>query len=90
MKKLSDLDIKNIINNMDFESNSLNKVNKDLSLTKYQITVLEKFNIKYKDALNLSEIIYMANEVYNENLDEELDLVLEELSERNYYENTNK
>ena len=90
MKKLSDLDIKSIINNMDFESNSLKKVNKDLNLTKYQITVLEKFNIEYKTALNLSEIIYLANEVYNENLDEELDLVLEELSERNYYENTNK
>ncbi len=90
MKKISDLDIKNIINNMDFESNSLKKINNNLNLTKYQITVLDKFNIDYKNASSLSEIIYLTNEVYNETLDEELDLILNELSERNYYENTNK
>lgn len=90
MKKISDLDIKNIINNMDFESNYLKKINNNLNLTKYQITVLDKFNIDYKNASSLSEIIYLTNEVYNETLDEELDLILNELSERNYYENTNK
>lgn len=90
MKKISDLDIKNIINNMDFESNSLKKINNNLNLTKYQITVLDKFNIDYKNASSLNEIIYLTNEVYNETLDEELDLILNELSERNYYENTNK
>ena len=90
MKKISDLDIKNIINNMDFESNYLKKINNNLNLTKYQMTVLDKFNIDYKNASSLSEIIYLTNEVYNETLDEELDLILNELSERNYYENTNK
>ena len=90
MKKISDLDIKNIINNMDFESNSLKKINNNLNLTKYQMTVLDKFNIDYKNASSLNEIIYLTNEVYNETLDEELDLILNELSERNYYENTNK
>lgn len=90
MKKLNDLDIKSIINNMDFDSNSLEKINDNLNLTKYQITVLDKFNINYKNITSLGEIIYLVNEVYNETLDEELDLILEELSERNYYENTNK
>lgn len=90
MKKISDLDIKNIINNMDFESNYLKKINNNLNLTKYQMTVLDKFNIDYKNASSLNEIIYLTNEVYNETLDEELDLILNELSERNYYENTNK
>lgn len=46
--------------------------------------------IDYKNATSLNNLIYLINEAYEETLDEELEIILDEISERNYYENTNK
>ena len=59
-------------------------------LTNYQIEVLKRFDIIPENYTSLSNIICDAEEVYEETLDEELDNILSELQERNYYENTNK
>ena len=75
---------------IDFDKNKLKKVNDKLLLTNYQIEVLKRNGIEPSNYSSLKEIIFDAEEVYEETLDEELDLVLSELSERNYYENTNK
>ena len=82
--------IKELLDSIDFNKNKLTKVNDKLMLTNYQIEVLKRFDITPENYSSLSGIICDAEEVYEETLDEELDNILSELQERNYYENTNK
>jgi len=83
-------DINKLVSNLDFKKNMLTQVNDKISLTNYQIEVLKRNDIDINNCSSLREIIYLAEEAYEETLDEELDLILGEISERNYYENTNK
>lgn len=82
--------IKELLDSIDFNKNKLTKVNDKLMLTNYQIEVLKRFDIIPENYTSLYSIICDAEEVYEETLDEELDNILSELQERNYYENTNK
>ena len=82
--------IDKLVSELDFKRNKLTKVNDKLILTNYQIDVLRRNDINIDDCSSLREIIYLAEEAYEDTLDEELELILNELSERNYYENTNK
>ena len=88
--KDSTYNIDELVSNLDFESNMLKTVNEKLSLTNYQIEVLKRNDINPENYSSLREIIYLAEDAYEDTLDEELELVLDQLSERNYYENTNK
>ena len=82
--------IKELLDSIDFNKNKLTRVNDKLMLTNYQIEVLKRFDITPENYSSLSSIICDVEEVYEETLDEELDNILSELQERNYYENTNK
>ena len=87
---MKDYNLNDLLNNIDFESNRLVKINNKLYLTNYQIEILNKYNIDYKSLGNLSSIIYVAEEILEEDDYEDLDEIIRELSERNYYENTKK
>lgn len=87
---MKDYNLNDLLNNIDFESNRLVKINNKLYLTNYQIEILNKYNIDYKSLGYLSSIIYVAEEILEEDDYEDLDEVIRELAERNYYENTNK
>ena len=87
---MKDYNLNDLLNNIDFNKNKLVKVNEKLYLTNYQIEVLNKYNIDYKSLGNLSSIIYVAEEILEEDDYEDLDEIIKELAERNYYENTNK
>ena len=87
---MKDYNLNDLLNNIDFESNRLVKINNKLYLTNYQIEILNKYNIDYKSLGNLSSIIYVAEEILEEDNYEDLDEIIRELAERNYYENTNK
>lgn len=87
---MKDYNLNDLLNNIDFECNRLVKINNKLYLTNYQIEILNKYNIDYKSLGNLSSIIYVAEEILEEDDYEDLDEIIKELAERNYYENTNK
>lgn len=87
---MKDYNLNDLLNNIDFESNRLVKVNNKLYLTNYQIEILNKYNIDYESLGNLSSIIYVAEEILEEDDYEDLDEIIRDLAERNYYENTNK
>lgn len=87
---MKDYNLNDLLNDIDFESNRLVKINNKLYLTNYQIEILNKYNIDYKSLGNLSSIIYVAEEILEEDDYEDLDEIIRELAERNYYENTNK
>ena len=61
-----------------------------LLLTDKQVNVLEKYEINYKNIRNMNELIYEIEDILNQDYYEDLDLVSKELSEYNYYNNTNK
>lgn len=87
---MKDYNLNELLNDIDFESNKLVKISDKLYLTNYQIEILNKYNINYKELGSLSSIIFMAEEILEEDDYEDLDEIIKELSERNYYENTNK
>ena len=82
--------IESLLNDINIEQYKTQKVNDYITLTNYQIEVLKRFDIDPSLYTKLKDIIYVAEEIYEETLDEDLNIVLDELSERNYYENTNK
>ena len=86
---MKEYNINELLNDIDFNKNKLVKVNEKLYLTNYQIEVLNKYEIDFKN-LNLSSIIFLGEEILEEDDYEDLDEVIRELAERNYYENTNK
>ena len=79
--------------NETIKNNTLNKVN-NIYLSNKQISVLEKYKIDYKNVVDISELIYkieayIEDSYYNDELDDLENLSIE-LSEFNYYYNTNK
>ncbi len=85
-------DINNEINNI-INNNKLNYIN-SFYLSNKEIEVLKKYNIDYKNSINLKEIIYKLSELIDSDIDEEeyneIDQILESISTRDYYQNTNK
>lgn len=87
-----EFDIDKIVSEMDFHSNSLNTISKDVMLTNKEIEVLNKYKIDYKKCSNLGEILFEIETVINDEVLEEDDLeyISQSIAERNYYQNTNK
>lgn len=84
-------DIDDIVSNIDFNSNSFQNVN-GMMLTNHEIEVLDRYKIPYKKCNNLKEIIFEIEEILDDMdiVDEDLDYISSTISERDYYQNTNK
>ena len=84
-------EINEILNNMNFNDNKLVKINNNLFLTNNQINILKRYNIDYETSSSLRDLMIKIENIldYEEDIDE-LEILLENLSERNYYENTKK
>ncbi len=84
-------EIKNILNNIDFNNNKLIKINNNLYLTNNQIDILKRYKIDYETSNSLRDLMIKIENIldYEEEIPELIDL-LDKLSERNYYEFTNK
>ena len=88
---MTDNDIKEIANSIDFVSNSLNVCSNGLMLTNYEIEILNKYNIDYNKTTSLKEILFLVEEILNEdNSLDDLENISLSISERDYYMNTNK
>ena len=81
--------IDDLIGNVDFEANMRQPVNDSLDLTAYQIEVLKRYQIDY-NVTSLKDLIYLISQALEENNDEELEFIASEITQRDYYENTNK
>lgn len=89
---MEDYNIDELVNNIDFHSNKFNDIGNGILLTNKEIEVLDRYNIPYKNCSSLKDIIFEVEEVIAdmEIVDEELDEVSASISERDYYQNTNK
>lgn len=87
-----DYDISELVSEIDFNSSKLVQVSSNILLTNREIEVLNRYNINYKSCNSLKEIIFMIEDILDDMdiVDEDLDLISESISERDYYQNTNK
>lgn len=83
-------EIKKILNEIDFDNNKLQKINDNLYLTNNQIEILKKYNIDYEISTSLRDLMIKIENILDYEDIEELETLLTTLTERNYYENTNK
>ena len=80
---------KDVITSM--QNNFHETLKNGLVLTRYQMEVLDKYKIDYNSMGSISELIYEIDEALEEcDYPDDLDIVSSELSEYNYYNNTNK
>ncbi len=75
---------------INFDKNMHTKRENNMYLSDNQIEILRKYNINYSDYNNIEELIYKIESILNQDYNEELDRISSELSEYNYYNNTNK
>ena len=59
-------------------------------LSDYQINVLNRCGLNYKNYNNIRDLLFDIEEVLFDNYDEELDLVSNQISEFIYYSDTKK
>ena len=85
-------DIETLVNEA-INNNSLVRINDKLYLKKYQIEVLDYYHIDYKKCGTVSEILFLIDEIIeNDEVEDQdaLEEVAQSLQEFNYYHNTNK
>ena len=88
---MEEYDIESLVSNIDFKSNELNNVN-GLLLTNREIEVLDRYKIPYKNCHDLKQVLYEIEKVISDMdiVDDDLDYISSTISERDYYQNTNK
>lgn len=72
------------------DDNKLIKINSNLYLTNYQINILNNNNIDYETSNSIRDLMVKIENIIDYEDNEELELLLDNLSERDYYENVNK
>lgn len=85
---MEEFDIESLVNDIDFEKNSLEYINGEIVLTKREIEVLESLDINYKNYTSMSSLINDLEEASDD--DPEIEEILKDMSDRNYYLNVNK
>jgi hypothetical protein len=87
-----DYDIDKIVGEMDFHSNEIQTVGKNLMLTNHEIEVLDRYKIDYLKCNSLKEILFEIEDIIGDMdiVEDDLDSISQSISERDYYQNTNK
>ena len=86
-----EFDIDRLVGEIDFEANKFNNII-GLMLTNREVEVLDRYNINYKSCTTLKEIIFQIEDLIQDMdiVEEDLDYISGTISERDYYQNTNK
>lgn len=90
--KDKEVSIEEIINDLDLENNFHKHRGGDIYLSNYQIDILKRNSFDVDKYNSLNSLIFDIESYLDENVDvdEELDNLLNDLSEMNYYMNTKK
>ena len=85
---MEEFDIESLVNDIDFEKNSIEYINGEVVLTKREIELLVSLDINYQGYTSMSSLISAIEEASED--DPEIEEILKDMSDRNYYLNTNK
>ena len=91
--ELTNDEIEELVGLKETDKNMLKARKNGLLLTDNQVATLERYNIDVGKVGSMSELIYLVEQANEGTYDDEyseLDYLAEELSARNYYENTRK
>lgn len=90
--KLDDLDLDSLLDEKKLETGFLKNYNGVL-LSDNHINILNKYNIDFKKYNSVNQLLYEIEDVLNDSYGmdiEDLEWVSMDISERNYYQNTQK
>ena len=85
---MEDFDIESFVKEINFEENSIAYIKNDIVLTEKEVKILKELDINYESYTSMSSLIIALDEYVDD--DPELEEVLKDMSDRNYYMNTNK
>ena len=85
---MEEFDIESLVNDIDFEKNSIEYIKGEIVLTKREIDLLKDLEINYQGYTSMASLISAIEEVVED--DPEIEEILKDMSDRNYYLNTNK
>ena len=85
---MEEFDIESLVKDIDFDSNSIAYIKNDIVLTKKEIDVLKNLEIPYESYTSMASLIIALDDVIDD--DPELEEMLKDMSDRNYYMNTKK
>ena len=86
---MEEYDIENLVNDIDCEKNSINYINGEIVLTNREVELLNDLEIDYKAYTSMSSLINAIEDAIDDE-DPEIEEILKDMSDRNYYLNTNK
>lgn len=73
------------------KNNFVKNIKNDIFLSDDDIKILEKYEIEYLNYSNMKELMFLLEDIINNNyVDSDLEELLIKLSEYNYYFRTNK
>lgn len=78
------------INSFNYKGLLHNNVGNEIYLNEFQKSILKQFDISYDNCLNVKELIYKIECVLDDTESEELENVLDDLAEFQYYNETKK
>jgi len=85
---MDDYDIEDLVNDINFEDNAISYIKGNVVLTNKEVQILNNLNIDYKKFKKMSSLITVLNEYVTDN--PELEDIIRDMSDRNYYLNTEK
>lgn len=85
---MEEFDIESLVKDIDFDANSIEYIKNDIVLTKKETEALKSLDINYEAYTSIASLIIALDEAVDD--DPELEEMLKDMSDRNYYMNTNK
>ncbi len=85
---MEEFDIENLVKEINFEENSIAYIKNDIVLTQKEIDVLKELDFNYESYTNMSSMLMALDEYVDD--DPELEEIMKDMSDRNYYMNVNK
>lgn len=88
--KNEDISVEELVKDLNPRANMIKDCGNGIYLSDPQIEILKQYGFSYQKYPNAKSLIFDIEEYLNENYEEDLENVVESLSEFNYYHNTNK
>lgn len=87
---MKNYDINELLENINFNDYSFNDYGNGVLLTNYETQVLDKYKINYKNCQSLKELLYEIEDNLKDYIEDDLEQIAISISDRDYYQNTNK
>ncbi|MBR1386223.1 MAG: hypothetical protein IJ568_05295 [Bacilli bacterium] len=85
---MKEYNIEDLVKDINFEENSIAYIKNDIVLTQKEVDILKELDINYKSYTSMSSLIFALDEYADDDI--ELEEVLKDMADRNYYMNVNK